>query len=242
MTFLNVVYQDDYIVVIDKPSGLLVHRSKMAAGVKEFALQLLRDQIGQRVYPAHRLDRPTSGLLLFALNEQVSANLRQQFSDGTIKKGYQCIVRGYAAEGRIDHPLKDPVDDRRLLRLGVTHEARASLSDYQALARYEVPWAVGKYAQARYSLVKVWPKTGRRHQIRKHMDYITHPIIGDTRYGQGEHNRLFRTHLDSQRLLLAATELELLHPATQRSLRLEIPPAEEMRTVMRFLENYRVVS
>lgn len=236
---LDIVYQDNSIVVINKPSGLLVHKSKMAAGVKVFALQLLRDQIGQRVYPVHRLDRPTSGLLVFALDEVTCAELSQQFVSHRVKKGYQCIVRGYCQnEGEIDHPLKDPVDDRRLLRQGVTHEAKAALSRYQTLARFELPWAVGKYPKARYSLVKVWPESGRRHQIRKHMDCIAHPIIGDTRYGQGSHNRLFREHLSSNRLLLAATDVAFIHPKTQQPLYLEVPVAKEMQAVIQYLRNF----
>jgi tRNA pseudouridine65 synthase len=236
---LDIVYQDDFIVVINKPSGLLVHKSKMAAGVKEFALQLLRDQLGQRVYPVHRLDRPTSGLLVFALDEQTCSQLSAQFASNSVKKGYQCVVRGYCQNhGEIDHPLKDPVDDRRLLRQGVTHEAKEAKSSYQTLARFELPWAVGRYPKARYSLVKVWPESGRRHQIRKHMDCIAHPIVGDTRYGQGTHNRLFREHLDSHRLLLAATDVCFRHPKTQRALYLEIPVAKEMRAVVQYLRNF----
>ena len=237
---LKIVYQDEHMVVIDKPSGLLVHRSKMAHGVKEFALQILRNQLGQRVYPAHRLDRPTSGLLVFALSEQVLAEITKQFSEATITKTYQCVVRGFAYSGVIDHPLKDPVDDRRLLRQGVTHEARDSLSEYQTIEHYEMPWAFGKFSTSRYSLVSVRPKTGRRHQIRKHMDHIAHPIIGDTRYGQGVHNRLFRDLFDSHRLLLAATELKMKHPVTGLPLELQIPPAEEMKVVIEALRTHQV--
>ncbi|GAA3911768.1 pseudouridine synthase [Litoribacillus peritrichatus] len=239
-THLDIVYQDEHLVVIDKPSGLLVHRSKMAHGVKEFALQLLRDQLGQKVYPAHRLDRPTSGLLIFALSEQVLAEMTRQFTEFQITKTYQCVVRGFTGEGVIDHPLKDPVDDRRLLRKGVTHEAKDSLSEYQTLEHYEMPWEIGKFSTSRYSLVSVQPKTGRRHQIRKHMDHIAHPIIGDTRYGQGVHNRLFRDKLECNRLLLAATELNMLHPVTGQPLQLTIPPAKEMTAVIQALRAFQV--
>ncbi|MFC3150329.1 pseudouridine synthase [Litoribrevibacter euphylliae] len=232
MTQLKIIYQDDDMVVIDKPSGLLVHRSKMAHGVKEFALQLLRDQIGKKVYPVHRLDRPTSGILVFALSEQVLAEISTQFEHCQVHKTYQCVVRGYTESGVIDHPLSDPVDDRRLLRQGVTHEAKDAVSEYQTLAHYEMPWPSGKFQTTRYSLVEVYPKTGRRHQIRKHMDHIAHPIIGDTRYGQGSHNRMFREKLSCHRLLLAATKLEMEHPVTKQLLHLEVPPAEEMKAVI----------
>ena len=240
MSQLRIIYQDDDIVVIDKPSGLLVHRSKMAQGVKEFALQMLRDQIGQRVYPVHRLDRPTSGILVFALSEQVLAEIARQFENCEVHKSYQCVVRGFTGEGLIDHPLKDPVDDRRLLKKGITHEAKDAVSEYKTLAHYEMPWPSGKFATTRYSLVEVYPKTGRRHQIRKHMDHIAHPIIGDTRYGQGSHNRMFREKLDSNRLLLAATRLEMMHPVTKLSLVFEVPPAEEMTSVIQALQAFQV--
>lgn len=239
MTQLNIIYQDNDMVVIDKPSGLMVHRSKMAHGVKEFALQLLRDQIGKKVYPVHRLDRPTSGILVFALSEQVLAEISSQFENCQVHKTYQCVVRGYTESGVIDHPLSDPVDDRRLLRQGVTHEAKEAITEYHTLAHYEMPWPSGKFSTTRYSLVEVYPKTGRRHQIRKHMDHIAHPIIGDTRYGQGSHNRMFREKLSSHRLLLAATKLDMEHPVTKQSLRLEVPPAEEMKAVIDQLQKYQ---
>ncbi|GLQ31032.1 pseudouridine synthase [Litoribrevibacter albus] len=240
MTHLSIIYQDDDIVVIDKPSGLLVHRSKMAQGVKEFALQILRNQIGQRVYPVHRLDRPTSGILVFALSEQVLAEISGQFERCETRKQYQCVVRGFTGEGVIDHPLSDPVDDRRLLRQGVTHEAKDAVSEYKTLEHYELPWPSGKFQTTRYSLVEVYPKTGRRHQIRKHMDHIAHPIIGDTRYGQGSHNRRFRDEFSCHRLLLAATGLEMTHPVTKQPLQFEVPPAEEMTAVIDQLRAYQV--
>jgi tRNA pseudouridine65 synthase len=240
MTTLKIIYQDDDLVIIDKPSGLMVHRSKMAHGVKEFALQLLRDQIGQKVYPVHRLDRPTSGILVFALSEHVLAETSRLFAECDVHKSYQCVVRGFTGRGIIDHPLSDPVDDRRLLRQGVTHEAKEAVSEYRTLAHYEVPWSTGKFPTTRYSLVEVYPKTGRRHQIRKHMDHIAHPIIGDTRYGQGVHNRLFREKLDSHRLLLAATGLTMNHPITQAPLQFSLPPAEEMSSVIQALQVYQI--
>jgi tRNA pseudouridine65 synthase len=240
MAPLHIIYQDNDMVVIDKPSGLMVHRSKMAHGVKTFALQLLRDQIGQKVYPVHRLDRPTSGILVFALSEQVLAEIGRQFELCDVDKRYQCVVRGFTGEGIIDHPLSDPVDDRRLLRQGVTHEAKDAVSEYRTLEHYELPWPSGKFSTTRYSLVEVKPKTGRRHQIRKHMDHIAHPIIGDTRYGQGSHNRRFREAFDSHRLLLAATRLEMQHPVTKQPLLFEVPPAEEMTAVIDQLRQYQV--
>lgn len=241
MTSLSIIYQDEDLVVIDKPSGLMVHRSKMAHGVKEFALQLLRDQIGRKVYPVHRLDRPTSGILVFALSEQVLAEVSGQFERCETRKKYQCVVRGFSGEGVIDYPLSDPVDDRRLLRQGVTHEAKESVSEYRTLEHYELPWPSGKFQTTRYSLVEVYPKTGRRHQIRKHMDHIAHPIIGDTRYGQGSHNRRFREEFDCHRLLLAATSLEMVHPVTGQPLTLEVPPAKEMTAVIDRLRDYQVI-
>lgn len=210
---LPILYRDERLVAINKPAGLLVHRSDIDRHETRFALQMLRDQIGRRVYPLHRMDKPTSGVLLFALDIEAAQEMTALFTSRLVSKTYLAVVRGHAPpEGVIDYPLKeehDPVADH-----AATHDktVQAAVTLYRRLALAELPIAVGRYASARYSLLEVMPHTGRKHQIRRHMKHIFHPVIGDTTHGDGRHNRLFREHLQCRRLLLAATRLNFPHP------------------------------
>ena len=212
---LPLLYRDDVLVAIDKPSGLLVHRSPIDRHETRFALQLLRDQIGQRVYPVHRLDKPTSGVLLFALTPEIARSVSDQFARRQVSKVYHAVVRGHCPlQGEVDHPLRDKPDgvaDRDRLR---PREAVAALTRYRRLAAVEIPVAVDRYPQSRYSLVELQPTTGRKHQLRRHMKHIGHPIIGDAKHGKGVHNRYFQQAYGCQRLLLACRRLELTHPVT----------------------------
>lgn len=232
---LPIVYQDSAIVVVYKPSGLLVHRSPIDKRETTFALQILRDQMGCRVYPAHRLDKPTSGLLLFGLTAQVAQHLGRQFMAGQVSKQYVALVRGHCeTTGVIDHPLRDEVDTNGVRTVGeVFREARTAITP---LAQWILPLAVDRYPEARYSLVSLQPYTGRFRQIRRHLKHISHPIIGDTRYGKGTHNRFFREHFASHRLLLAATELRLTHPVSGQDLHIKAPLAEDFCRVLRNLD------
>lgn len=222
---LDIVYQDTHFVAINKPAGLLVHRSPIDRHETRFAIQLLRDQIGQRVYPVHRLDKPTSGVLLFALNAQDAALLQQQFAQTDVGKEYLAVCRGYTAdECVIDHPVKtvrDSYDDT----ITATH-SKPALTTLQTLARCEIDKPLGKYASVRYSLVKLSPHTGRRHQLRAHMKHISHPLIGDAKYGRGEHNRFFQQHFNSHRLMLAACGLQFIHPHTSETVILRARPEQ----------------
>ena len=219
---LEILYQDSYIIAINKPSGLLVHKSPIDRHETAFALQMLRDQIGQYVYPVHRLDKPTSGVLVFALNKEVLKSLSLLFRTHDVRKEYIAVVRGYVDdEGFIDYPLKQMLDTKEQKRLGITKEAQEAQTDYQCLATVELPYPVSRYPVARYSLVKLFPKTGRKHQLRRHMKHIFHPIVGDTKHGRGEHNILFREKLDSHRLLLHATRISFVHPMTKELLNIE---------------------
>lgn len=222
---LPIVYRDDWLCAIDKPCGLMVHRSNRGTD-QRFAMQLLRDQLGQRVFPVHRLDRATSGLLLFALDADSAARMGEQMMARTVTKRYLAVVRGHVDdEGLIDHPL---APDGK----GMGKEAQTR---YRCLARIELPFAIGRYPTSRYSLVMAQPETGRMHQIRRHFKHIFHPIIGDTTYGEGRHNRLFRQHFYCHRLLLHASELSFQHPADQRSMTLSVQPdAEFQRVIERF--------
>lgn len=202
---LEIIYQDEYLVAINKPHGLLVHRSSIATNTDEFALQLLRDQINQKVYPCHRLDRKTSGVLLFALNPEVQKELNDQFMNNLTSKIYLAIVRGFAPEnGTIDYAL---TNDK-----GKTQEA---LTHFSRIKRSEIPLASGKFETSRYSLLEVKPVTGRMHQIRKHLAHIFHPIIGDRPHGCNKQNKLFLETWNMNTMLLHSKELKITHPISQ---------------------------
>ena len=207
---LSIIYRDDALVAIDKPAGLLVHRSPVDRHETRFAVQLLRDQIGQRVYPVHRLDRGTSGVLLFALDAATARDLGQQFQSGAKQSRYVAVVRGHlTGEGTIDHPLADVVDRHAGLE---GSSPRPALTRYRGLATTEIPAAIDRYPTSRFSLVELQPASGRRHQIRRHLKHLAHPIIGDATYGKGRYNRYFTESLGVPRLLLACTGLSLNHP------------------------------
>lgn len=221
---LEILYQDQHLVAINKPSGLLVHRSLIDTRETRFAIQLTRDQIGQRVYPVHRLDKPTSGVLLFALDSATARLLTAQFTARTIRKKYLAVVRGYAEdEGEINYALKEKHDAIADADADPDKDAQAAITHYQCLQRVELPHPVGRYQTARYSLIELKPLTGRRHQIRRHMKHIFHPIIGDTTHGDGKQNQFFRQHFATHRLLLHARSLELTHPHQQTPLAIYAP-------------------
>ncbi len=219
---LAIIYRDQYLVAINKPSGLLVHRSMIDRHETRFALQLLRDQLGQHVYPIHRLDKPTSGVLIFALSADIARQLSRYFHDKVVSKTYWAVVRGYTPEaGTIDHPLKEKLDKISDKKSRLDKPAQEAISHYQRLATIELPYCVDRYPQSRYSLVQVKPETGRKHQIRRHLKHLGHPIIGDAKHGKGIHNRFFQQQFNCHRLLLACTEMCLPHPVSQQPLRLQ---------------------
>jgi len=222
---LDILYLDDHFVAVNKPAGLLVHRSRVDPGEKNFALQKVRDQIGQHVFPVHRLDRPTSGILLFALNPETAKKTADLFQSGHVSKAYLAVVRGYLPDsGRIDHPVKKIKD--RYLRQPTDPDKTSypAVTEFKCLAKTELPFCVDKYFTSRYSLAKLFPKTGRRHQLRQHMKHLSHPIIGDTRYGKSIHNHFFKNQFHCSRLLLAAVELQLIHPETGKEVSISATP------------------
>lgn len=219
---LTILYRDDHLVAIDKPSGWLVHRSDIDRHETRIVVQTLRDQIGQRVYPVHRLDKGTSGVLLCALDGDSNRHLGRQFEQQEVGKTYWAIVRGWPpAAGRIDHALREPDDD--YCRDGTDATARPACTDYRRLATVELAESVDRYPTSRYALVELTPLTGRRHQLRRHLKHIAHPIIGDATYGKGRHNRLFHRLFGCERLLLACTALSFLHPVTGMAMTLDAP-------------------
>jgi tRNA pseudouridine65 synthase len=231
---LPIVHRDDWLCAIHKPSGLLVHRTTLDRGETRFAVQLLRDQIGCRVHPVHRLDRGTSGVLLFALDLDIARALGAQFEAGKVAKRYVAVVRGHPpAEGTIGQPLRRPRDDYEFEPPDATDgEPRRAVTHYRRLAVADLPHAVDRYPSSRYALLELVPETGRRHQIRRHLKHVSHPVIGDATYGKGRHNRLFARLFGTSRLLLACVELRLTHPATGKPLVLTAPPADDFFRVI----------
>lgn len=221
---LPVLYRDDHLVAVHKPAGLLVHRNAHA-GREPFLVQLLRDQLGQRVYPVHRLDRPTSGLMIMALSPEAASDLARQFANRSVGKTYVAVVRGFTDEkGVIDAPFK--------AESGAELEA---ITCYERLDTVELPLPVGRYATARFSRTLVTPLTGRMHQIRRHFAHIRHPVIGDVLRGDGLQNRFFRDHFLIHRLLLASVALRFRHPHERMDLFLTCPPASELKDLFQRL-------
>lgn len=222
---MRLLYRDEHLVVVDKPAGMLVHRSGIDRHETRFALQGARDLVGRRVYPVHRLDKPTAGALAFALDAHTARLFAALFAAGGVTRRYLAVARGHLDDaGVIDHPLidaPDAYDDR--LPDAPQPAARPALTAYRCLGRAELPVAVGRHATARYSLVEATPLTGRRHQIRRHLKHVFHPVVGDTTHGDGRHNRLFRERFGCRRLLLAAVGLDFVHPVSGRPVAIRAP-------------------
>jgi len=219
---LSLLHLDEHLVAIDKPPGLLVHRTQLAAGEDEAALQRLRDQLGRPVWPVHRLDRGTSGVLLFALSAEMASRLGAMFEQGRMDKRYLALVRGWPAvdAGVIDHPLaRDP----ELPSAG--QPLLEAQTGWRVLARAEWPLASDpRFATTRVALLEAEPLQGRRHQIRRHLKHIAHPILGDATHGKGPLNRAVAAWLGVQRLWLHAQSLAFEHPLTGERLMLQAPP------------------
>ena len=223
---LDILFQDPYIVVINKPHHLLVHASPIARNAEEFAIQILRDQIGQKVYPVHRLDRKTSGVLIFALDKTTNAVLTQQFTEKNVEKTYWAIVRGFAPkELFIDYPLsKDN---------GVLQDAQTSI---KTLAYAEINVPFGKHNTSRYSLIEAKPLTGRMHQIRKHLAHILHPIIADRPHGCNKQNKLWLEKFNHNTMLLHAQSVKFMHPIHQTPMEINAPLSHDFLKALDVLE------
>lgn len=222
---MEIIYQDEHLVAINKPHGLLVHRSKIAAETDVFALQLLRNQLGQKVFPAHRIDRKTSGVLLFSLSEEVDKLLKAQFAEQKLKKVYWAIVRGYTIdEELIDYPLKK--------ENGQLQEAQTY---YKTIARTEINVPFGKHNTSRYSLIEAEPATGRMHQIRKHLAHIYHPIIGDRPHGCNKQNKLFKEKWGMDKMMLHAYQLSFIHPIHQKRILITASLSEDFEKTLHTL-------
>lgn len=225
MTELQICYEDDNLIAINKPHGLLVHRSPIAADANTFAIQVLRDQINQHVYPIHRLDRKTGGVLLFAKDKETNAIIGKQFADRKVNKQYLAIVRGYTpSEDTIDYDL---TNDRGKVQNAITK--------YKTFQHTEIPISSGRFSTSRYSLVELKPETGRMHQLRKHMSHIRHPIIGDRPHGCSKQNRFFKKEFDMMTMLLHAQSLSFNHPYTHSELIIQAPLQVEFQRMIKRL-------
>lgn len=220
---IPILYQDEHLLAVDKPAGILVHRN-VHARQEPALVQLVRDQTGSHVYPVHRLDRPTSGLMLLARTSWAAAELAKQFALRQVQKTYLAVVRGFTAEhGVIDAPLPNGAD------------LQPAITTFRRLETTEIAAAVGPYTTARYSLVAASPATGRTHQIRRHFAHIRHPVIGDVLRGDGKHNRFFRDQFALRRLLLASVTLTFTHPQTKKTMHLVCPPGQELANLFTHL-------
>jgi tRNA pseudouridine65 synthase len=225
MSLLDIIFMDDYLVAINKPHGLLVHRSPIAKDADEFALQLLRDQLNRRVFPVHRLDRKTGGVLLFALSKDIEKLMQQQFSDNLVDKKYLVIVRGHTPdEQEVDYPLRK--------ENGTLQEA---FTRYKTLARAELDVPLGAHPTSRYSLVEAKPETGRMHQLRKHFSHVFHPIIGDRTHGCNKQNKLFKERWELDTMLLHASQLSFNHPVTGNKIPIEAPLQDEFLRIKKLM-------
>lgn len=229
---LPILFRDEHLVAVNKPAGMLVHRTPLAARDERFVLQTLRDQLGRHVYPAHRLDRGTSGVLLFALDALTARHLTARFEAKAVHKQYVALVRGWpAAAGEIDHPLARLDDELPQTDRGVSGAPQPALTRYRRLATIELPVALGPHPTSRYALLSLSPETGRQHQLRRHLKHASHPIIGDATYGKGVHNRWWADQLGLARLWLHACRLQLRHPVSDQPLRIEAPEGAEWQAL-----------
>ena len=234
---LSISYLDDVLAIVEKPAGMLVHRSPIDAHERIFLMQSLRNQLNQHVYPVHRLDKPTSGLVMFALDAVTAREMSQQFERGAVEKIYHAFVRGHVTTNMlIDHPLRDEVTrNGSSIKNGTVREARTQL---RALQTWTIPEAVDRYPEARYSRVELKPVTGRYRQLRRHMKHVSHPILGDVRYGKGTHNRFIEQHTTIKRLWLHATELRFRHPVTDDVTAVSASPPDDYRVLTTWLDSY----
>jgi tRNA pseudouridine65 synthase len=237
MNELEILYQDEVCVAVNKPPDLLVHRSFVDTRDRENVVRTLRRQLGKKVFTVHRLDRATSGVLIFGFDSETARLLTTQFERRQVQKTYLAIVRGYTDDsGTINMPLKEPYD--RIATPAQTTEnkpAKEAVTEYETLARSELPLSAGRYPTSRYSFVRVSPQTGRRHQIRRHLKHISHPIVGDIKHGDNHVNQLIEREFGIRRLLLVASELRIGHPATGESLSLKAHPGEDFEKALQCL-------
>jgi tRNA pseudouridine65 synthase len=237
--YLQILYEDDALIAINKPTGMFVHRSAADRSETSFVLQLVRDKVGAFVYPVHRLDRATSGIVLLAKTTEVAAILSQMFANRLIAKTYRALVRGHCDEsGVVDIPLisargRDKPEGHPF------RAAQEAVTEFNMLTRYEIPMVSDRYPTTRCALLEVRPVTGRYHQIRRHFNYISHPVIGDTSHGDTRQNRFFSSQFGCDRLMLAAISVKFPHPLNQADVHIECRTGDVFEAVLHNLERWR---
>lgn len=238
---LPLLFKDDDLVIVHKPSGLFVHRTLLDRSASEFALQMVRDQIGQRVFPVHRLDRATSGVLIFALSSDSARIMATHFQDNRVEKEYLALVRGIPPKHiALDYPLKEILDDKADSMARQDKEAQSAYTEFETLKACEFQIKVDKFPTSRYALVRARPQTGRKHQIRRHLRHLGHPIIGDSTYGAGKHNRFFAERFQFRRLMLACTEMSFPHPRTEQKIKVSAPLADDFQQMVEQIQWWTV--
>ena len=221
---IDIIYEDEKLIAINKPHGLLVHRSRIAMDAEVFALQLLRDKINQRVHPVHRIDRKTSGVLLFTKSKESHKELQHLFSTRKVDKTYIAIVRGFLEpKGEIDYPLTE------------NNKTQEAFTEYKVLQEFELDIPFGKFQTSRYSLLEIKPETGRFHQIRKHMAHIFHPIIGDRPHGCNKQNKLWKEKFEMNTMLLHANSLHFNYPENN-PIKIEAKMSSEFERALEILK------
>jgi tRNA pseudouridine65 synthase len=236
---LPIIYQDEYLIAVNKPSGLLVHRSMIDRHETQFAMQIVRDMIGQHVYTVHRLDKPTCGVLVFALSSEVARLLNEQFTAKTIQKTYHALLRGWTHDQHIDYALKEKLDKIADKHAQQDKPAQSAQTDMKVLQTYTYPEPVGRYPAARLSWVELNPATGRKHQLRRHMAHIRHPIMGDTTHGDGKQNKFMRQTFNYNHLALINSKMIFEHPITQQQLELSAPLSDDLTELLATLKPYQ---
>lgn len=232
-----ILFEDDYLVVVNKPAGLLVHKSAIDKHETEFLLQQLRDRLGCHLFPVHRLDKPTSGVIAFAKDPETASGLQAVLAHHSSKKCYLLLCRGFVAEeGVIDHPLKPIADFKRARKKIQDKPAQDAVTHFQCLAQAEIDVAIDKYPKSRFSLVAAQLETGRKHQIRRHFKHLSHPIIGCPKYGKSRYNQYFAEQVSAAGLMLHAWQLEFSHPISQGRVQLVAPVPQRLQTALTHLK------
>ncbi len=232
MEDIQIIYKDERVVAINKPSKLLVHKTNIDHYETTTAMKLLRNKLKKWVYPLHRLDKATSGVLLFALDKESARIMGNLFADQKLEKIYFAVARGFTInEGTINYPLKKLSHNKKLLVKDDEIIQKDAITHFKLLSKKEIEVSVGRYNQARYSFLKLEPETGRNHQIRRHLKHIYHPIIGDTTYGDGKHNKFFREYFDCHRLLLHSASIVYQNPFTNQKQEIKAELDEDFQKI-----------
>lgn len=238
---LVILFQDEHLVAVNKPAGLLVHRTNLAKDEEDAVVQRLRDQTGKWVFPVHRLDRGTSGVLVMAFSPEVARRLSAQFAESKTKKTYHCLVRGYCDDyGVINYPLAKLNEQKGRSRFKIEGTEREAETSFTRLSQYLLPVPVSRYDSMRLSWLQVTPKQGRKHQIRRHFKHYLNPLVGDSCYGCRHINKVAKEiWSDDFRLMLHASSLEFNHPITNQPITLKADLSDKIINILNKLEYYR---